>query len=233
MTIAKHKFFSVIALTLITFTVIIVNQHKKTMSVTADSIEKPLKAIGKQMNDQLTKSKLRNNRTSNSKLENRINSLDQKIALLGSQLNGLTSEALLPSMEKDETLEEPLTEEEMADQLKAEAERQINSFEELATQEGIDEKWATAAEEDVAGSFLALAESGIGMSKVQCHSSFCQAQISVDSTEPEAAIGKLQEASPWGGEVLIWIEDLEQGEGLVYLARDGYNLNLPDNREEM
>jgi tRNA A37 N6-isopentenylltransferase MiaA len=160
-------------------------------------------------------------------IEQRFSRIYEEIRLLREQINTLSvnrpSDQSMYGAVEVQPPEAALTEEEREQQLRAEVERQLALYEATALQEGSDGSWAPSAKVEVFEAFRALADEGISASHVECHTSFCQVQFSLANGSNES-IGKLQEASPWSGETFLWIEDIEQGAGVVYFARDGYDL---------
>lgn len=157
-----------------------------------------------------------------------LTKLRAEMKSLRDQLNALSGSVPLEQSVEDglasERLDAAMTEEEREQHLKAQMEEQIASFETAATVEGVDPEWEPTAKAEVLESFQALREEGVGVSDVQCHTSFCRARFHLDSQNVNASLRKLQSVSPWKGGTFIWVEDIEQGEGLMYLARDGHRL---------
>lgn len=116
------------------------------------------------------------------------------------------------------TMEEP------DERFEAQVLEQLDLFDDAARQEGIDEDWA-AAELEVIDSFEDIAEDGTALSlpQVRCHASFCQADFMLDVNTADG-LQSLQDVSPWGSETFIWVEDMEQSKGIIYFARDGFDL---------
>lgn len=178
---------------------------------------------------------LRKNSASNypDDTEKKLRKLSQEMMTLRNQFSTLSDNVVLhaPESELDaETPELALTEEEREAEVKAQIEQQLNLYDNIAIQEGVDLEWASKAQADVYKSFHNLSADGVGISEVKCHSSFCQARFSIDS-DSNTAFEKLQGVSPWEGESFIWIQDIEQGEGVIYLAREGQP--LPDTPDTM
>jgi len=158
--------------------------------------------------------------------------LRDEIEALRKQLTVLTNKAAnytnLPQAEVSTTDENQdnisLTEEEREVQVTAQMEQQLELYNSAALQEGVDDGWASQAQTDVYNSFQTLSTDGVSVSEVACHSSFCQAKFSLGGENNDIAIGKVQGLSPWEGESFIWIKDIEQGDGVMYLARQGQEL---------
>lgn len=161
-------------------------------------------------------------------MELRVTKLHEETKSLRDQLKALSEnvslEQALPDETADESLDASLTEEEREQQIKGRVEEQLAVFDNAARVEAVDQQWAATARADVLESFQALSEEGVGVSDVQCHTSFCQGRFYLDNDDINASVRELQAVSPWKGETFIWIENTEQGEGVIYLARDGYKL---------
>ena len=160
-------------------------------------------------------------------VEQRFSRIYEEIRLLREQVNTLsvnsTADQLMYGAMEVQPPEVALTEEERELELRAEAERQLAVYETTALQEGLDGSWAPSAEVELLDAFSTLSDEGISVSHVECHISFCQVQFAMTSGSNES-VYKVQEASPWGGETFLWIEDIEQSTGVAYFARDGYDL---------
>lgn len=158
--------------------------------------------------------------------------LRDEIEALRKQLTVLTKKAanhanlpLAKSSTADEDQEKLfLTEEEREIEIATQMEEQLELYDNAALQEGVDDGWASQAQTDVYNSFQTLSTNGVSVSEVACHRSFCQANFSLDGENNDMAIGKVQGLSPWEGESFIWIKDIEQGDGVMYLARQGQEL---------
>jgi hypothetical protein len=155
--------------------------------------------------------------------------LSDEIETLRKQLTLLTNKAEnyanLPQAESSTADEGQgkllLTEEEREIEVAAQMQQQLEIYDNAALQEGVDDGWASQAQTDVYNSFQTLSTDGVSVSEVACHRSFCQAKFSLDGENNDLAIGKVQKLSPWEGESFIWIKDIEQGDGVIYLARQG------------
>ena len=117
-----------------------------------------------------------------------------------------------------------LTEEEKEAMALQKIEAQVATYDELGIREGPDPDWSLDAQEQLYDAFEALREQGIGVGDVVCHTSFCQADFTVESDSGAEIIHDLQNVGPWGGERLVWIKDVEKGAGVMYVARDGGSL---------
>ena len=164
--------------------------------------------------------------------------LRDEIEALRKQLTVLTKKATndanLPqagSSTADEDQDKSfLTEEEREIEVAAQMEQQLELYDNAALQEGVDDSWASQAQTDVYNSFQTLSNDGVSVSEVACHRSFCQAKFSLEGENHDMTIGKVQGLSPWEGESFIWIKDIEQGDGVMYLARQGQA--LPNGNSE-
>ncbi len=169
-------------------------------------------------------------------MERRVTELHGDMQSLRDQLKALSDNVSLQQAVKDvptsESSDATLTEEESEQRLRAQVEEQLAYIEEAATVEGTDPQWAETAMTDVLESFQSLSEEGVGVSDVRCHASFCQARFRLDDENVTATLQKLQTVSPWKGETFVWIEDVEQGEGVIYLAREGYELPHDSNASD-
>lgn len=164
--------------------------------------------------------------------EDKIHKLNDEMQTLRKQLENLSnninhtasaSSSNLPTSlsNQDNQDNQILNIEEREEEMTREVEQQLDLYESTAAQEGIDQSWAIQAQTEVYESFKALSADDVGVSEVQCHSSFCQAKVELSGDNNQAAIRKLQQVSPWQGESFIWIKDIDQGEGMIYLAREG------------
>lgn len=162
-------------------------------------------------------------------MADKLNALNREVGSLRDKLNALllNNETFSPESAAVANTEH-LSEEEQEQQARAQIEQQLAMYDRVAKQEGIDQNWASDAQAKVHQSFQNLAEDGIGVSEVKCHSSLCKARFFFDTADADSAIQNLQGVSPWQGETFIWIADTERGEGVIYLARDGDSLPDPD-----
>ncbi|MCP4934249.1 MAG: hypothetical protein GY927_08620 [bacterium] len=166
----------------------------------------------------------------------RLNTLYRELDLLRNQLNSITKDlAFGVSADAEPTIDDqasdvtqdPMSEEE---QLVDYVDQQLALYKDSAMDEGPDREWAPEAQSVLLDAFENLVEDGVGVSEVKCFSTFCEADISLENYSAEA-VRKLQQFSPWNGEMTVFIKDLEQGEGVVYLAREGHY--LPGYEEDL
>lgn len=102
--------------------------------------------------------------------------------------------------------------------------QQIGTLDDLASNEAIDETWASGAEATLSSSFAASAAPSMSLGDVECRSSICRMQMTADLSEEQAIIQSIEDFQPWeGGQVLLNI-DPETGVGQVYVARTGSSL---------
>lgn len=203
-------------------------------SENADKTREQLVSQTDQVELNITESRKDSDSRPQGDIEGSVGKLDREMAALRDRLNALSASVAANSAESqadNENQEAAVSEEEREAEVKAQIEQQLELYDNVAAQEGVDQEWASNAEADVYESFQNLSDERVGVSEVRCHSSFCQAQISIDNEDTNAAMRKLQEVAPWEGESFIWIEDVEQGEGLIYLAREGQK--LPDDNGEL
>lgn len=160
-----------------------------------------------------------------SQLKRYIDKLDNRIDALANQVAGQA--ATVPATPADTVPE--LTEQEREAQARQQMLDQLALFDKVATQEGIDEEWALDAQADVYESFQNLADEGLGLAEVKCHSSFCEADFSFAAEQGNEGIKRLVEVSPWEGEAMIWVDNINEGKGVIYLAREGQSLPLNDS----
>ncbi|MEE9337825.1 MAG: hypothetical protein V3U87_07070 [Methylococcaceae bacterium] len=174
-----------------------------------------------------TELKLASTSHSQNDIKNKLNKINGKIEALRDQYDSLSNMVALSPFDinDDESEDTMLSEEEEVEVFKKQVKEQIDLYDNLAAEEGVDQKWATDAQANIYESYSSLTDSGIDVADVKCHRSFCQAAIILDDGHGDDVMQKLQEIAPWeDGESFVWFEDLEQGEGSIYLSREGEKL---------
>lgn len=159
--------------------------------------------------------------------QDRIRQLSLEIASLRSDLAKLADEIEARSAESEpgsDWEERNLTEEEKEDLALQRVEAQVAMYDELGAREGFDPDWAVDAQKQLHASFESLSERGIAVGDVVCHTTFCQADFTVALDGEHEVMRDLQDVAPWGGESLVWIRDVDQGAGVMYVAREGRDL---------
>lgn len=166
-------------------------------------------------------------------VNDKFNKLHHEMVGLRDQLDSLSGTIAANPSDIDgfKNQEDLLSEEEQEEVVKRQIEEQFALYDDIAAQEGVDQEWANDAQIAIYESFNNLADSGgVSVSAAICHRTFCQVSFDLDNGDSGYAFEKLQEFVPWeDGESLLWIENIEQGEGRIYLAREGYKLPDSDN----
>lgn len=117
-----------------------------------------------------------------------------------------------------------LTPEEELERADAQTQAQFELIDGTLLAEESDSDWASSANLALHEAFQSEDMKGVALVGVECRTTICRLELSLDnSAYPEDSFYHLVHVTPWQGQKLFRINE-ENGEAVVYLAREGHSL---------
>jgi len=172
-------------------------------------------------------------------IEKEQSDISRKIVSLESEMSALKEEIQSREDEADNMafenkgLEERLMEEE--EKTMEEIRADMALMENTLYTESEDKEWSDSALKTLNNTFLQDDSQSFTISNVECRSTLCRVDLQCSSAPPEESFRRLQELPLWNGEVFFHMDDINSGEAIMYISREGYSLpqNVPPHIREL
>ncbi|MEW6382250.1 MAG: hypothetical protein AB1611_22020 [bacterium] len=165
--------------------------------------------------------------TETSNLQQTQSDLSKKLEALESVVSDLKanqqqSAAVNKSDEdKDDVV---LTPEQEDAKVAAETQAIIDMMEEKLQAEPVDSEWSDWAEKELSKKERD-SNKDFKVVNLDCHSTFCRVDLEFNvDLNKEEELGKLQDIIPWNGELFIHVDDVDNGQAIIYVSREGHSL---------
>lgn len=115
------------------------------------------------------------------------------------------------------------TPEEELERADAQTQAQFELIDGTLLAEESDSDWASSANLTLHEAFQSEDMKGLALVGVECRTTICRLELSLDNASPEESFHHLVHLTPWQGQKFFRINE-EKGEAMVYLAREGHSL---------
>lgn len=158
---------------------------------------------------------------SQSQLLKKIKALESAVAeLMVKHHSGVNSESIDNNAQEDDGQTFKTEEEKILEQIKAEEE----IIQERIQSEPLDVEWSNSAIKALYESVQEKTTGGIEILSADCRSTLCRVDFLFDTTSSDESLRELKHFVPWNSEGLIQIDDINSGQAVLYIAREGYSL---------
>lgn len=152
-----------------------------------------------------------------------IAKLNKQLTSLQSQINHLKNQGI--SNIEDTTLPE-LTPEEEAEIATQAIQQEVDLIDDTLDSETVDLAWSQEAHGVLTEAIQNNDRmTGVQLDAVECKSTLCRLSLSFDDQSSlDNGFRTMPSIMPWEGQAFFRVDDMESGEAVVYLAREGYEL---------
>jgi hypothetical protein len=157
--------------------------------------------------------------------------LSKKIETIQSNIKALqaassTQNSSPPAQEEVEPAPDPVPESPEAEEESVNAEliAQMGLLDDTLETEAPDPEWSTEATSALKAKASQNQDIQVNVLDVTCRSSLCRMEIAFQPGEHENSFRHLQELVPWSGEMFFQVDDVNNGEAVIYIARENHSL---------
>ena len=110
------------------------------------------------------------------------------------------------------------------EEILAQIRSEMDFLDDVIQSEAADASWSDSAETLVYDSWLNDPDIGFAVENVNCGSTLCRFEMAFNGPVSQDSFDGFGERLPWVGEVFFHLEDPQDGNAIVYIAREGYSL---------
>jgi hypothetical protein len=180
----------------------------------------------KEMESTIADLKVEKSSTDYTELNSKIKEMESTIADLRAEKSSADyayrySDVSRDDVEYTSELEE---EKEKEEDIVAEYRARTDVIEQTLYSEYVDPEWADWAVNEIYESMLDTDAEDIEILTADCGSTLCRVELALNPETVEDSLAKLQTSIPWGGAVIIKMENISSGEAVAYIARKDHTL---------
>lgn len=166
-------------------------------------------------------SKITNIEQAQSELSKQMRVLESTLNRLEAGLDSAEGRDLNENGDHDSAVKTPEMEEE---EVIADIKAQLDLMEETLQSESVDEKWSNSSMQGIYDAVLKNTAIGFHIASADCRSTICRLDLTFDPDLSEDSLSELPDLIPWSGEIFFHIDDIDSGEAVLYVSREGHFL---------